>query len=203
MAWGQATEGIFGQIQEIQSIFFSNQETRGGGLDHSTIERYGIAVHTYSLLHQSFPPTDPDAKGESVFCHETVGGSVYAGVQSCSVAEGNSNADMTQDLLDLVVIGREDIDLLKSVGFETHKLEPAAEMSQGMADLHSAANADRRIRDAGILFCFAKCVRGISLHSGPIPISAIRSASPHGSTQRKKMLFDTLSKGLQSCMVAP
>ncbi|MBN2529166.1 MAG: hypothetical protein JXR76_22445 [Deltaproteobacteria bacterium] len=64
-----------------------------------------------------------------------------------SVNEGNSNADMIQDLLNLVVIGRENIELLTQVGFDPEKLEFAANVSQDMADLHGAATADKGSMD--------------------------------------------------------
>lgn len=62
-----------------------------------------------------------------------------------AVAEGDSDADMIQDLNDLSVIGRENSEALEKVGFDLSKLELAAEMSSEMNNLKAAAGADKAL----------------------------------------------------------
>lgn len=60
------------------------------------------------------------------------------------IAEGDSNADMIQDLSDMAVLGTANFEPLKAIGIEMSYLTLAAETSASMADLLAQANGDRR-----------------------------------------------------------
>lgn len=77
------------------------------------------------------------------------------------IAEGDSNADMIQDLNDLSVLGKNNVAPLQAIGFDLNKLNVAAETSNAMAELLAAANGDKSlqsetkmIRDKA--FCYLK-----------------------------------------------
>lgn len=59
------------------------------------------------------------------------------------IAEGNTNADMIQDLNDLSVLGNNNPTLLQSIGFDLSKLTQAATTSDAMANLLAMANGDK------------------------------------------------------------
>lgn len=60
-----------------------------------------------------------------------------------SVDEGSSDADMIQDLNDLAVIGRENLDPLIAVGFDPAKLEEAASKSNELGELRADSSVDK------------------------------------------------------------
>lgn len=60
-----------------------------------------------------------------------------------SVAEGGSDADMIQDLNDLAVIGRENLEPLEKVGFDSATLDKAAERSASLGSLRADASVDK------------------------------------------------------------
>jgi hypothetical protein len=60
-----------------------------------------------------------------------------------SVAEGSSDSDMIQDLNDLAVIGRENLEPLVAVGFDPKKLEEAASKSKELGSLRADASVDK------------------------------------------------------------
>ncbi len=59
------------------------------------------------------------------------------------IAEGNTNADMIQDLNDLSVLGKNNPAPLQAIGFDLGKLDVAAATSDAMANLLAMANGDR------------------------------------------------------------
>ena len=59
------------------------------------------------------------------------------------IADGTGHADMLQDLNDLAVLGREHIELLNAIGFDTAKLDLAASKSDTLAEVLAAANGDK------------------------------------------------------------
>ena len=59
------------------------------------------------------------------------------------IAEGYGNADMVQDLNDLAILGKANVELLKAIGFDIKLLDVAANKSDNMADLLGRANGDR------------------------------------------------------------
>ena len=60
-----------------------------------------------------------------------------------SVDEGASDADMIQDLNDLAVIGRENLDPLIAVGFEPAMLDEAASKSKELGELRADSSVDK------------------------------------------------------------
>lgn len=60
-----------------------------------------------------------------------------------SVAEGSSDADMIQDLNDLAVIGRNNLDPLIAVGFDPTKLDEVASKSNELGELRADASVDK------------------------------------------------------------
>lgn len=59
------------------------------------------------------------------------------------IAEGNTHADMIQDLNDLSVLGKNNPAPLQAIGFDLGKLDTAAATSDAMANLLAMANGDR------------------------------------------------------------
>jgi len=60
------------------------------------------------------------------------------------IALGDSNADMVQDLNDLSVLGKANLDLLAAIGFDAALLDEAALTSDQMGDLLGATNGERK-----------------------------------------------------------
>ena len=60
------------------------------------------------------------------------------------IAQGDSNSDMVQDLNDLAVLGKANLDLLAAVGFDAALLDEAALTSDEMGDLLGATNGERK-----------------------------------------------------------
>jgi len=60
-----------------------------------------------------------------------------------AIAQGSDIADMIQDLNDLAVLGQNNIEPLKTIGFTEDKLGTAAELSSKMATLRARANGDK------------------------------------------------------------
>ncbi len=60
------------------------------------------------------------------------------------IALGDSNADMVQDLNDLSVLGKANLDLLAAIGFDAALLDEAALTSDLMGDLLGATNGERK-----------------------------------------------------------
>jgi hypothetical protein len=60
------------------------------------------------------------------------------------IAQGDTNADMVQDLNDLAVLGKSNTDLLATINFDLSLLDQAAEASDGMGDLLGATNGERK-----------------------------------------------------------
>ena len=58
------------------------------------------------------------------------------------IREGGSNADMLQDLSDLNVLGKANLDLLKAIGFDMKKLTQAAGMSDDLSAVLALANGE-------------------------------------------------------------
>ncbi|MCW3789588.1 hypothetical protein [Plebeiibacterium sediminum] len=72
-----------------------------------------------------------------------------------SIAKGSNIPDMIQDLNDLAVLGRNNLEPLLQIGFEEEQLATAADMSTHLADLRAIVNGDKynprinmQIRDA-------------------------------------------------------
>jgi hypothetical protein len=59
------------------------------------------------------------------------------------IAQGNSNADMVQDLNDLSVLGKANLPLLTVVGITDDELDQAAETADLMGDVLGATNGER------------------------------------------------------------
>ena len=59
-----------------------------------------------------------------------------------TIREGGSNADMLQDLSDLSVLGKENTDLLKGIGFDLKLLSEAAQKANDLAVVLANANGE-------------------------------------------------------------
>jgi hypothetical protein len=62
------------------------------------------------------------------------------------IAEGNSNADMIQDLNDLSVLGKNNTALLEAINFDLEKLDSAANASDELAAILALANGDKSLQ---------------------------------------------------------
>ena len=60
------------------------------------------------------------------------------------IAQGNSNADMVQDLNDLAVLGKANRKPLEEINFDMTLLDRAADTSDRMGDLLGATNGERK-----------------------------------------------------------
>jgi hypothetical protein len=60
------------------------------------------------------------------------------------IAQGDTNADMVQDLNDLAAFGRSNGDLLGTVSFDFTLIDKAANLSDHMADLLGVTNGERK-----------------------------------------------------------
>jgi len=60
------------------------------------------------------------------------------------IAQGDSNADMVQDLNDLSVLGKGNFGLVEAIGLDNTILDEAALMSDQMGDLLGATNGERK-----------------------------------------------------------
>ena len=65
-----------------------------------------------------------------------------------AIAEGNGHADMIQDLSDLSVLGKANLEPLQVIGLNVVKLDKAAVTSDAMADLLATANGDKAEQNA-------------------------------------------------------
>ena len=59
------------------------------------------------------------------------------------ISEGESNADMIQDLNDIAVLGRNNLKPLEATGFDMTQLQKAAGLSDTLAGVLAEANGDR------------------------------------------------------------
>lgn len=62
------------------------------------------------------------------------------------IAEGNSNADMIQDLNDLSVLGKNNTAPLVAINFVVERLEDAANASDELAEMLALANGDKSMQ---------------------------------------------------------
>lgn len=62
------------------------------------------------------------------------------------IAEGNTNADMIQDLNDLSLLGKSNTGPLEAINFSLEKLEVAANASDELANLLALANGDKSLQ---------------------------------------------------------
>ena len=60
------------------------------------------------------------------------------------IAQGDTNADMVQDLNDLSVVGKANPEPLVAINFDMPLLDTAAEVSDSMGDLLGATNGERK-----------------------------------------------------------
>ncbi len=84
------------------------------------------------------------------------------------ISKGSNIPNMIQDLNDLAVLGRNNLEPLLKIGFEEEKLAIAADMSIQLADLRAIVNGDkynprfnREIRDA-MYTLLKQCVNEIN-----------------------------------------
>ena len=60
------------------------------------------------------------------------------------IAQGDSNSDMVQDLNDLAVLGKANLDLVTVVGISAEMLDNAANVADNMGDILGATNGERQ-----------------------------------------------------------
>jgi hypothetical protein len=60
------------------------------------------------------------------------------------IAQGDTNSDMVQDLNDLSVLGKANVDLLTAINFDLGRLDTAANLADHMGDLLGATNGERK-----------------------------------------------------------
>ena len=63
------------------------------------------------------------------------------------IAEGDSNADMIQDLNDLSLLGKSNTAPLEAINFNLEKLEAAANASDELANILALANGDKSLQN--------------------------------------------------------
>ncbi len=59
------------------------------------------------------------------------------------IAQGNSNADMLQDLKDLTVAGRRNVDLLTAINFDMTVLDRSESLAEELGRIYAEARNDR------------------------------------------------------------
>lgn len=61
------------------------------------------------------------------------------------IAEGGDNADMIQDLMNYATLGKDNVETLKTVGFDVKKLDQAAILSEELAEVLAYNNNDKQL----------------------------------------------------------
>ncbi len=61
------------------------------------------------------------------------------------ISEGDTNADMIQDLNDIAVLGKANEEKLSAIAFDLTRLDEAAQMSTDLAELLAIANGDKAV----------------------------------------------------------
>ena len=89
------------------------------------------------------------------------------------IALGDSNADMVQDLNDLSVLGKANLDLLTPISFDAALLDEAALTSNQMGDLLGATNGERK-KD-----CEAMLIRDKAFTYLKAPMDEIRNCGKY------------------------
>ncbi len=117
-----------GALREAQSVWYKELNSQAEA-QREWAERSPVAynlrdelVHTFRFAYRNTP-------------------SVLSRVSA--IAEGSSHADMIQDLNDLAVLGRANINELDKIGVALTQLDDAATLSDEMADVLAKANGDK------------------------------------------------------------
>ena len=89
------------------------------------------------------------------------------------IAEGNTNADMIQDLNDLSLLGKNNIAPLEAINFAPEKLDEAANASDELAEILALANGDKSLQSE------SKTIRDKAYTHMKEPVDQIRDAGKY------------------------
>jgi hypothetical protein len=151
-------------IQEVQVLTRRFKEFKpeleAGGTDYKNVEKLelilGASRELYSHMSVTLPTSG--AQTEWTAAMEEADELIYDLKEAMYFAfrnnpellaklsylrEGGSNADKFQDLNDYATLGRDNKELLTTIGYDLANVERAAELSKIMADLYAQVTIDR------------------------------------------------------------
>jgi hypothetical protein len=121
-----------GACREAQSVWYKDQHSQ-----QEAQRKWGIQSPLAFNLRDELVHTFRYAYRADVSLSARVAG----------IAEGNTNADMIQDLNDLAVLGRNNTAPLAAIGFNLALLDQAANTADTMANLLALANGDKAFQN--------------------------------------------------------
>ncbi len=118
-----------GALREAQSLWFKERFTREEAekqWNEQSPDGYDLRNRLLHSLHYAYRN------------HTDLRGRVSA------IADGNSHADMLQDLNDIAVLGKENPEPLQAINFDVTSLDEAATKADTLSDLLAQATTDRQ-----------------------------------------------------------
>ncbi len=148
-------------LQEVQVIIRrlikEKKVLETGGMDFTKVERAdkltGACRELYSLMYmvtigQSEFRTNLEEADELIYDLKEAMLFAFKDhpellLKLSNILDGNSYADMFQDLNDFATLGRNNKELLNAIGYDMANVERAAELSKKLSDLYAQVTIDR------------------------------------------------------------